>query len=197
MKVQSKSNQSMRSIFQLGKPEERSILDLFPYKSCTPEGVLLTNEDHYQRYYRVASTDVEGLNDQEKVERMNQLTALMRIYVPALKLITLTTETDLSEQIVGKRQLLEKNRLEQISGKNLRQLRKYEQKIKEEIYELKKAEQERPDLSFFFVIEGKTLNELIMRNKQLLRSSGVLGLKPLLKKEVITILRRINNMNDE
>lgn len=187
----------MRSIFQLGKPEERSILDLFPYKSCTPEGVLLTNEDRYQRYYRVASTDVEGLNGQEKVERMNQLTALMRIYVPALKLITLTTETDLSEQIVGKRQLLEKNRLEQISGKNLRQLRKYEQKIIEEIQELKKAEQERPDLSFFFVIEGKTLNELIMRNKQLLRSSGVLGLKPLLKKEVITILRRINNMNDE
>ncbi|EOG04558.1 hypothetical protein SKY_02772, partial [Enterococcus faecium EnGen0175] len=31
----------------------------------------------------------------------------------------------------------------------------------------------------------------------LMRSSGILGLKPLYKKELIKILYRMNNMNDE
>lgn len=197
MIVKGRNTVEKRSILQFGKPEERSILDLFPYKSCTEEGVLITKENRYQRYYRVVSTDVEGLNDQEKVERMNQLTMVMRTYVPTIKLVSLTTETDLTEQIVQKRQLLEKNRFEQSLGKKLQQLRKYEKKIVEEIQELKRAEQERPDLSFFFVIEGKSIKELQSRNRQLMRSSGVLGLSPLYKKELIKILYRMNNMNDE
>ncbi|MFS0969886.1 hypothetical protein ACFC3P_12360 [Enterococcus thailandicus] len=197
MKVKEKNTSSKGSIFQLGKPEERSILDLFPYKDATEEGIILTREDHYQRYYRVSSTDVEGLSEQEQVQRMDQLTTVMRTYVPNLKLTSMTTETNLSEQIIGKRQLLEKNRLEQTRGKNLQRLRKYEKKLVEEIQELKKAEQERPDLSFFFVIEGKTFEELKMKNRQLIRSSGVLGLKPVNKEELIVILNRMNNMNDE
>ncbi len=64
-------------------------------------------------------------------------------------LVSLTTETDLTEQIVQKRQLLDKNRMEQSLGRNLQRLRKYEKKLVEEIQELKRAEQERPDLSFF------------------------------------------------
>ncbi|MGC3164600.1 hypothetical protein ACPTE4_15045, partial [Enterococcus faecium] len=87
---------------------------------------------------------------------MNQLTTVMRTYVPTIKLVSLTTETDLTEQIVQKRQLLDKNRMEQSLGRNLQRLKKYEKKLVEEIQELKRAEQERPDLSFFFVIEGKT-----------------------------------------
>ncbi|MFB8449829.1 hypothetical protein ACFC3Z_12175 [Enterococcus thailandicus] len=197
MKVKEKNTSSKGSIFQLGKPEERSILDLFPYKDATEEGIILTREDHYQRYYRVSSTDVEGLSEQEQVQRMDQLTTVMRTYVPNLKLTSMTTETNLSEQIIGKRQLLEKNRLEQTRGKNLQRLRKYEKKLVEEIQELKKAEQERPDLSFFFVIEGKTFEELKMKNRQLIRSSGILGLKPVKKEELIVILNRMNNMNDE
>ncbi|WP_411372720.1 hypothetical protein [Enterococcus thailandicus] len=197
MKVKEKNTSSKGSIFQLGKPEERSILDLFPYKDATEEGIILTRENHYQRYYRVSSTDVEGLSEQEQVQRMDQLTTVMRTYVPNLKLTSMTTETNLSEQIIGKRQLLEKNRLEQTRGKNLQRLRKYEKKLVEEIQELKKAEQERPDLSFFFVIEGKTFEELKMKNRQLIRSSGILGLKPVKKEELIVILNRMNNMNDE
>lgn len=197
MKVKEKNTSSKGSVFQLGKPEERSILDLFPYKDATEEGIILTREDHYQRYYRVSSTDVEGLSEQEQVQRMDQLTTVMRTYVPNLKLTSMTTETNLSEQIIGKRQLLEKNRLEQTRGKNLQRLRKYEKKLVEEIQELKKAEQERPDLSFFFVIEGKTFEELKMKNRQLIRSSGILGLKPVKKEELIVILNRMNNMNDE
>ncbi|KWY18438.1 hypothetical protein, partial [Enterococcus faecium] len=141
--------------------------------------------------------DVEGLNEQEKLERMNQLTTVMRTYVPTIKLVSLTTETDLTEQIVQKRQLLDKNRMEQSLGRNLQRLKKYEKKLVEEIQELKRAEQERPDLSFFFVIEGKTIKDLQTRNRQLMRSSGILGLKPLYKKELIKILYRMNNMNDE
>lgn len=197
MKVKGSTKATSGSIFRLGKPEERSILDLFPYKSCSEEGVLLTSEDRYQRYYRVASTDVEGLNEQEKVERMDQFTAVLRTYVPSLKLASMTTETDLSSQIQEKRQQLQKLRLELTQGKKIQLLRKYEKKIREEIEELKKAEQERPDLSFFFVIEGKDKKELMSRNRQLIRSSGVLKLKPLYKKELIKILYRMNNMNDE
>ncbi len=151
----------------------------------------------YFLIYRVVSTDVEGLNEQEKLERMNQLTTVMRTYVPTIKLVSLTTETDLTEQIVQKRQLLDKNRMEQSLGRNLQRLRKYEKKLVEEIQELKRAEQERPDLSFFFIIEGKTIKDLQTRNRQLMRSSGILGLKPLYKKELIKILYRMNNMNDE
>jgi hypothetical protein len=201
MRVKGQNSVERKSILQFGKPEERSILDLFPYKSCTEEGVLITREDHFQRYYRVVSTDVEGLNEQEKLERMNQLTTVMRTYVPTIKLVSLTTETDLTEQIVQKRQLLDKNRMEQSLGRNLQRLKKkYEKKLVEEIQELKRAEQERPDLSFFFVIEGKTIKDLQTRNRQLMRSSGILGLKPLYKKkkkELIKILYRMNNMNDE
>ena len=197
MRVKGQNSVDKKSILQFGKPEERSILDLFPYKSCTEEGALITREDHFQRYYRVVSTDVEGLNEQEKLERMNQLTTVMRTYVPTIKLVSLTTETDLTEQIVQKRQLLDKNRMEQSLGRNLQRLRKYEKKLVEEIQELKRAEQERPDLSFFFVIEGKTIKDLQTRNRQLMRSSGILGLKPLYKKELIKILYRMNNMNDE
>ncbi|MGN9427145.1 hypothetical protein ACTMRT_11865, partial [Enterococcus faecium] len=85
----------------------------------------------------------------------------------------------------------------QQNRRNLQRLRKYEKKLVEEIQELKRAEQERPDLSFFFVIEGKTIKDLQTRNRQLMRSSGILGLKPLYKKELIKILYRMNNMNDE
>ena len=42
MRVKGQNSVERKSILQFGKPEERSILDLFPYKSCTEEGVLIT-----------------------------------------------------------------------------------------------------------------------------------------------------------
>ncbi|MBU5508956.1 hypothetical protein KQI98_14820, partial [Enterococcus sp. S145_ASV_20] len=79
-------------------------------------------EDHFQRYYRVVSPAVEGLNEQENLERMHHWTTVMRTYVPTIKLVSLTTETDLTEQIVQKRQLLDKNRMDQSLGRNLQRL---------------------------------------------------------------------------
>ena len=52
MRVKGQNSVDKKSINQFGKPEERSILDLFPYKSCTEEGVLDTKEsfDHRHAY---------------------------------------------------------------------------------------------------------------------------------------------------
>ncbi|WP_314576445.1 hypothetical protein [Enterococcus gilvus] len=199
MKVQTKGHSNRKRFRQIGQKEERSILDLFPYKRCSEEGVLVTEEDHLQRFFRIASTDVEGLNEQEQVERMNQLTMVMRTYVPGIKLTTLTTQTDLSAQIAEKRRLLQKNRLAQTqsSGATLTIFRKYERILVEEIEELKRSEKEKPDLTFFFVIEAKTPKELLIRSRQLLRVSGVLELKPQNKTNLITILYRMSNMNEE
>lgn len=197
MKVQSKSHSNGSLFRKIGKTEDRSIVDIFPYKRCSKEGVLVTNQDQLQRYFRIASTDVDGLNEQEQVQRMNQLTTVMRTYVPGLKLTSLTTETDLSSQIADKRRLLQRNRLAQAAGKNLQLLRKFERKLVEEIEELKQSEKEKPDLTFFFVIEGKNSKEIMTRSKQLLRVSGVLQLKAQSKEQLVPILYRMNNMNDE
>lgn len=197
MKVQSKRNSSGSILNKLGKAEDRSVLDIFPFKRCSSEGVLVTNQDKLQRYFRIASTDVDGLNEQEQLQRMNQLTTVMRTYVPGLKLTSLTTETDLSSQISDKRKLLQKNRLAQAAGKNIQLLRKFERKLVEEIEELKQSEKEKPDLTFFFVIEGKNSKEIMTKSKQLLRVSGVLQLKAQNKEQLIPILYRMNNMNDE
>lgn len=197
MKVQSKSHSNGSFLNKIGKAEDRSIMDILPYKRCSKEGVLVTCRDTLQRYFRIASTDVEGLNEQEQVQRMNQLTTVMRTYVPDLKLISLTTETDLSEQITDKRRLLQKNRLAQATGKNMQLLRRYERILVEQIEELKHSEKEKPDLTFFFIIEGKSPKEILARSKQLLRVSGVLQLKAQNKKQLIPVLYRINNMNDE
>ncbi|MGC3333276.1 hypothetical protein ACPTFD_14515, partial [Enterococcus faecium] len=83
----------------------------------------------------------------------NQWTTVMGTYGPTINLVSLTTETDLTEQMVQKRQLLDKNRMEQSLGRNLQRLKKNEKKLVEEIQELKRAEQERPDLSFYIDIE--------------------------------------------
>lgn len=197
MKVQNKSNTNVSLLRRIGKAEDRSILDIFPYKRCSKEGVLVTSQDRLQRYFRIASTDVDGLNEQEQVQRMNQLTTVMRTYVPGLKLTSLTTETDLSSQIAEKRKLLQRNRLAQAAGKNMQLLRKFERKLVEEIEELKQSEKEKPDLTFFFIIEGKNTKEIMTRSKQLLRVSGVLQLKAQNKDQLIPILYRMNNMNDE
>jgi len=197
MKVQSKSHSNGSILKKLGKTEDRSVLDIFPYKRCSKEGVLVTNQDQLQRYFRIASTDVDGLNEQEQVQRMNQLTTVMRTYVPGLKLTSLTTETDLSDQISTIRKRLQKNRFAQAAGKNMQLLRKYERKLVEEIEELKQSEKEKPDLTFFFVIEGKNSKEIMNKSKQLLRVSGVLQLKAQNKDQLIPILYRMNNMNDE
>lgn len=196
MKVKSKKNTG-RKLFQVGKPTNLSILDLFPYKNCTKEGILVTRYDTYQRYFQIESTDVEGLNEQEKAERMDQLTRLMRTYIPDIKQETLTTETDLSEQINEKRRLLQKNRLEQMKGVNTPQLRKFEKVLIEEIKELQKSEKERPNLSFFLIIEGETILELQNRSNIIMKTSGVLHLKPMNRKNIIQILFRKNNMNVE
>jgi hypothetical protein len=197
MKVQNKNTNNGTILKKLGKSEDRSVLDIFPYKRCSKEGVLVTNQDRLQRYFRIASTDVDGLNEQEQVQRMNQLTTIMRTYVPGLKLTSLTTETDLSEQIASKRKLLQKNRLAQAAGKNMQLLRKFERKLVEEIEELKQSEKEKPDLTFFFVVEGKDSKDVMTKSKQLLRVSGVLQLKAQNKEQLIPILYRMNNMNDE
>lgn len=197
MKVQNKSVKSKPLLFRLGKEEERSILDIFPYKRCSKDGVLVTNEDRLQRYFRVTSTDVEGLNIQEQVERMDQLTTIMRTYVADIKLETLTTQTDLGPQLAEKRKLLQRNRMAQAAGKNLQLLRKFERNLVEEIEQLKRSELEKPDLSFFFVIEADNKRELVLKSKQLYRSSGVLEIKPQNKEQLISILYRVNNMNDE
>ncbi|MGK0607111.1 hypothetical protein [Enterococcus gilvus] len=199
MKIETKGQRTKKRFREMGQTEERSILDLFPYKRCSEEGVLVTEEDHLQRYFRIASTDVEGLNEQEQVERMNQLTTVMRTYVPGIKLTTLTTQTDLSDQIAEKRRLLQRNRLNQTQFKaeKVKILRKYERILVEEIEELKRSEKEKPDLTFFFVIEAQTAKELLIRSRQLLRVSGVLELKPQNKKHLLTILNRMSNMNEE
>lgn len=199
MKINKRSKRNLRGILEIGQPKDLSILDIIPYKSCTPEGILRTRRDYFQRYFRIQSTDIEGLNDQEQLERMNQLTTIMRTFVPSLKLTHMTTPTDLTEQKNSKRSELKQNRLSQTTatGRELKRLRKYERKLVEDIQELSQAEKDLPDLSFFFSIEGETIEALSNQNKQLMRSSGILRLDPLLKDEVTNVLSRINNMTTE
>lgn len=201
MKVQQntkrESSNLLGSIFPKDTEKDKSILDKFPYKRCSENGILLDKENRLQRMLSIESTDLDGLNEAEKLEKMDGLTTIARVYTDDFKIITSTTRTNLTVQIEEKRNRLKEVRKAQMAGKNLQQLRKIERLLIEQINFLKKDELERPDLSFFFVIYADTENELELKTRQIRNAGSAFNMQPLNKKETMHVLYRLNNMNEE
>lgn len=191
---QAKDKGSLLSFFQ---SKDLSILDILMYKSCTPEGALLTKNNTYQKYFQIKSNDLESLNDMELVAMLDAMTNTARTYTDDLKLKTLTSKTDTSaiqeywrKQMLKAQERLLKNPMDKKAMAD-------KQVSLENINRLKKVELTRPDLNFYFVIYADNLQELAQKEKLLKRAASDYQLKALDKLAVQDVLYRCNNMNDE
>lgn len=67
----------------LSKEILTSILEDFPYKRME-DSFLVTKEDKYQAYLRIATQNVFSLSEKEQTKLMDSLTTLLRVFVDCI-----------------------------------------------------------------------------------------------------------------
>lgn len=202
MKKSEIGGQNLRTQSLFNNKGDDSILNILPYKRCSPNGVVVKNDNTVQAYLAVNTTDLQSMNDDELARWCDSLTNLTRVYSYCLKLISMSRRTSVPDQIsywtsqkriadraIARKQSVYQNQV--ISTINRATLQK--------LYTLQRQSSE---LKFYFMVSAKDKKELAkrIRSIQVLggdRGSSKLGLAMQNKKEVTAILFRMNNMNDE
>lgn len=175
-----------------------SIINMLPYKSCTPEGIVRTAEDKYQAYLGVNTTDLHSMNDSALREWMDTFTVISRMYTKPLKLISLTRRTKVPTQIKYWKEQAKMAEYQLSKGLNTERNRSIQTIALTTLTKLKNLERSGNELRFYFVVYSDTKKELKnnIRSLQMIGSHKFgLGLQN--KKEVTSIAFRELNMNDE
>lgn len=174
-----------------------STFDLLRYKRCSKEGILTTRTNTVERYFKIYTTDLDSLNDNELAEQLDAMTTTCRTYVDDLKLVVMTSKTNTQVQQDYWREQLQKIQHSLVLDPSNTAINANKQVALENIQRLKEVELVRPDLNFYFKIFSHERSDLKRKHRQLMRSASAYRLKPLNQEETEAVLYRCNNMNDE
>lgn len=175
-----------------------SVVNLLPYKSCSPDGVVTKSDNSYQAFLSVRTTDLESMNDDELALWCNALTRLSQIYSASLKLISMSRKTSVPEQIDYWRSHNRITERAKAQHRNVAQNQVISGIEKATLAKLHALERNSTELKFYFMVSAKTKKELAKNVRSLKILGGrELGLEMQDRKEVTAIIFRMNNMNDE
>ena len=174
-----------------------STFDLLRYKRCSEDGILTTKQNTVERYFKIYTTDLDSLNDNELAEQLDAMTTTCRTYVDDLKLVVMTSKTNTQEQQEYWREQLQQIQSRLIHDPSNTAINADKQVALENIQRLKDVELIRPDLNFYFKTFSHERSDLKRKQRQLMRSASAYRLNPLDQEATEAVLYRCNNMNDE
>ncbi|WP_382920498.1 hypothetical protein, partial [Streptomyces sp. NPDC057062] len=184
------------------KSNDLPIIDVLPYKSITKEGYLIDTHNEFQAYLKVKTTDLISMNNSDLNRMIQQLTALCRVYLEPLKILSMTYSTETTQQQAYWKGRINKYRKALIvKGLPEREIDRYETMLKLALDNLRRVswvEESLSELTFFIVCYGKNKKEIETRVRDLMRLGGKqFDLQKVDKRNLEDILFRLNNMNTE
>lgn len=172
---------------KLGKDEPYSIQEIMPYKRLEGSDIV-KEDDTYMVFMKIKTNNINGLSSDEQNRVMRQLENLNRVYDDELSIISMMFPTNLDDNISFWKKKLFQARQE----KNIVRTKV----CLEQINRLYWVEKELSNLEFFFILYGKTLNELIQAKQIIKRAGGaLLGITDVSPEDTEKVLQKINNMN--
>ncbi|QIA88633.1 hypothetical protein [Lactobacillus johnsonii] len=172
--------------------QARSYLELLGTSNCTPDGIMSVAHNLKARVFKLRSTDLSFLDDEDLVKWLDSFTNLNRVYTDDYKYLTLSSRIDTSSNQQYWHSL--RNNLGHSKQEALRA-----RIISENLNRVVNVEQQTDkysELNFYIMIFGKTTRDI--RNKTHLieaADNGVLGLRSLDKKETQDLEFNLHNPN--
>lgn len=197
MKIKQTKKKAKEPTFAFLHTLDMSTFDLLRYKRCSEDGILTTKQNTVERYFKIYTTDLDSLNDNELAEQLDAMTTTCRTYVDDLKLVVMTSKTNTQEQQEYWREQLQQIQSRLIHDPSNPAINADKQVALENIQRLKDVELVRPDLNFYFKIFSHERSDLKRKQRQLMRSASAYRLSPLDQEATEAVLYRCNNMNDE
>lgn len=172
--------------------QAKSMLELIGTSDCTDDGILSVGAEMKARIFKIRSTDLSVLENEDLAEWLDAFTNLNRVYTDPYKLITLSSRIDTSKNQQYWHQL--RNGLKATRQDNLRAKLISEQL--DRVVQVAQMTDAYSELNFYIMIFGNSIKEIRQKTHLLEVSDGdVLGLKSLTKNEVCELEFNLHNPN--
>ncbi|HAT4364632.1 MULTISPECIES: hypothetical protein [Bacillota] len=202
MIIAKKNENNLTKIFdralELIIPKDKDISELLPYKKILKDGVLVTNDDRFQIFFRVKTTDLTSISEDGFIRMVNKLTYLNRVYLEPYKIYSLTYPTETIEQGVFWKNRIQEAKRELFNNKDpyLDKYLKWNLKLAYDNYERVDLVSTLPELMFVIAVYGNTLKE-VKNHADIMKQAGgkELGLKILKDEDLVNVVAKLMNPN--
>lgn len=202
MIIAKKNENNLTKIFdralELIIPKDKDISELLPYKKILKNGVLVTNDDRFQIFFRVKTTDLTSISEDGFIRMVNKLTYLNRVYLEPYKIYSLTYPTETIEQGVFWKNRIQEAKRELFNNKDpyLDKYLKWNLKLAYDNYERVDLVSTLPELMFVIAVYGNTLKE-VKNHADIMKQAGgkELGLKILKDEDLVNVVAKLMNPN--
>lgn len=202
MIIAKKNENKLTGIFdralELIIPKDKDISELLPYKKILKDEVLVTNDDRFQIFFRVKTTDLTSISEDGFIRMVNKLTYLNRVYLEPYKIYSLTYPTETIEQGIFWKNRIQEAKRELFNNRDpyLDKYLKWNLKLAYDNYERVDLVSTLPELMFVIAVYGNTLKE-VKNHADIMKQAGgkELGLKILKDKELVNVVAKLMNPN--
>lgn len=185
-------------IIDLIVPKDKDSSELLPYKKIINEEVLLTNDNEYQAFFRVKTTDLTSISDDGFLRMVNKLTYLNRVYLEPYKIYSLTYPTDTVMQGLYWQHRVQEAKREIFNNQDIHKEKylKWNLKLASDNFERVDLVKTLPELMFVIAVYGKTQKEL-KNNCEIIKQAGgkELGLQKIKGNDLEHIISKLMNPN--
>ncbi|PQE59551.1 hypothetical protein, partial [Enterococcus faecium] len=178
--------------------KDKDMCELLPYKKILKDGTLVTNDNKYQAFFKVKTTDLTSISEDGFMRMVNKLTYLNRVYLEPYKIYSLTYPTETVNQAIywkhriqeAKRSLLSNN------DPNLETYLKWNLKLAYDNYERVDLVSTLPELMFVICVYGKTQKE-VKNHADVMKQAGgrELDLQRITEGDLINVITKLMNPN--
>lgn len=202
MIIAKKNENKLTGIFdralELIIPKDKDISELLPYKKILNGDVLVTNDDRFQIFFRVKTTDLTSISEDGFIRMVNKLTYLNRVYLEPYKIYSLTYPTETIEQGIFWKNRIQEAKRELFNNRDpyLDKYLKWNLKLAYDNYERVDLVSTLPELMFVIAVYGNTLKEA-KNHADIMKQAGgkELGLKILKDEELVNVVAKLMNPN--
>lgn len=202
MIIAKKNENKLTGIFdralELIIPKDKDISELLPYKKILKGEVLVTNDDRFQIFFRVKTTDLTSISEDGFIRMVNKLTYLNRVYLEPYKIYSLTYPTETIEQGIFWKNRIQEAKRELFNNRDpyLDKYLKWNLKLAYDNYERVDLVSTLPELMFVIAVYGNTLKE-VKNHAEIMKQVGgkELGLKILKDEELVNVVAKLMNPN--
>ena len=202
MIIAKKNENKLTEIFdralELIIPKDKDISELLPYKKILNNEVLVTNDDRFQIFFRVKTTDLTSISEDGFIRMVNKLTYLNRVYLEPYKIYSLTYPTETIEQGIFWKNRIQEAKRELFNNREpyLDKYLKWNLKLAYDNYERVDLVSTLPELMFVIAVYGNTLKE-VKNHADIMKQAGgkELGLKILKDEELVNVIAKLMNPN--
>lgn len=202
MIIAKKNENKLTGIFdralELIIPKDKDISELLPYKKILKGEVLVTNDDRFQIFFRVKTTDLTSISEDGFIRMVNKLTYLNRVYLEPYKIYSLTYPTETIEQGIFWKNRIQEAKRELFNNRDpyLDKYLKWNLKLAYDNYERVDLVSTLPELMFVIAVYGNTLKEA-KNHADIMKQAGgkELGLKILKDEELVNVVAKLMNPN--